>query len=167
MPSCNGTIYGQTWRISASPSKELVFKPVMREILRESLSIKGWTSSAIQAVLEVLRLEMLVISELGSFPNTLALANYIIILVLKLWHLYSWLMNLSYHQRTEGVANSLTVSISSSLRTSCNNSFCNEISHNLLGMTARARQARIRWVITFGQYSRASNISKKNHSWIN
>jgi hypothetical protein len=41
-------------------------------------------ASAIQAVFEVLRLEMLVISELGSFPNTLVFDNYIIILVLKL-----------------------------------------------------------------------------------
>jgi hypothetical protein len=40
-------------------------------------------ASAIQAVFEVLRLEMLVISELGSFLNTV-FDNYIIILVLKL-----------------------------------------------------------------------------------
>ncbi len=97
MPSCHGTIYGQTWRISASPREELVFKPVMREILRESLSIKGWTSSAIQAVLEVLRLEK-IISDLGSFPNTLALDNYLHNNSSKLWHLYSWLMNFSYQR---------------------------------------------------------------------
>jgi hypothetical protein len=48
----------------------------MREILLESRCINGWTSSASQAVFEVLMLEIVNASELGSLANTLDLANY-------------------------------------------------------------------------------------------